>query len=142
MYTIATPSCCCCIAVANYEKTQRRLPVVEETEYQTCDLYSIQLTAFNQPSAITVIASVGHAPVTSEPNDGDPKTFRDTAPSAAIVEFLLYDTQRLELEGCAVRSDTACTIQLVVAVFLGGLLVVPKFTMKFVVRHACDAIPT
>jgi len=28
---------------------------------------SIQLTAFNQPSAITVIASVGHAPVTSEP---------------------------------------------------------------------------
>ena len=27
-------------------------------------------------------------------------------------------------------------IQLVVAVFLGGLLVAPKFTMNFVVRHA------
>ena len=31
-------------------------------------------------------------------------------------------------------------IQLVVAVFLGGLLVAP--TMKSAVRHACDAMPT
>src|ERR1700722_16111152 len=38
-----------------------------------------------------------------------PKACRDPAPSAAIVEFLLYDTQRLELEECAVRSDTACS---------------------------------
>ncbi|KAN0067542.1 hypothetical protein V8E54_014411 [Elaphomyces granulatus] len=63
---------------------------------------SLQLTAFNQPSAIAVIASVGHAPETSEPNDGDPKVCRDPAPSAAIVEFVLYDTQQLELEECAV----------------------------------------
>jgi hypothetical protein len=66
---------------------------------------SIRLTAFNQPSAITVIAYVGHAPVTaSESNDGDPKACRDPAPSAAIVEILLYDTQRLELEKYAVYS--------------------------------------
>lgn len=70
---------------------------------------SIQLTAFNQPSAITAIASVGHAPVTSEPNDRDPKACRDPLPSVVIVEFLLYNTQQLELEECAVRSDTACS---------------------------------
>ena len=46
---------------------------------------------------------------TSELNDGDSKACRDPAPSAAIVEFLRYDTQRLELEECAVRSDTACS---------------------------------
>ena len=63
--------------------------------------------------------------MTSEPNDGDPKACPDPAPSAAIVEFLLYDTQRLELEECAVRSDTACSRS-----FPGGLLVAPKFTME------------
>ena len=51
-----------------------------------------------------------------------------------LLEFLLYDTQRQSL-----RNVPSEAIQLVVAVFLGGLLVAPKFTMKFVVRHACDA---
>ncbi|KAN0075847.1 hypothetical protein V8E54_007117 [Elaphomyces granulatus] len=67
------------------------------------DLSGVQ-GAVPPPSAITVIVSVCHAPVTSEPNDGDPKACPDPAPSAAIVEFLLYDTQRLELEECAVYS--------------------------------------
>ena len=78
--------------------------------------------------------------MTSEPNDGDPKACPDPAPSAAIVEFLLYDTQRLELEECAVYSLWRNAYMSLV-VFLLARIFGDKAPCRTIIRNHILAFP-